>query len=231
MGSVAGKDFVLYTGDGMRAIGCEGSCTLNVSTEEIIVTSKESGRATNREIGRYDWGVNVSGMVSIQSELNGAGTKLDPTEFIAYQLQGKKVVVKISYTDGTTTKYFIGKGIVTSCSFVGSADNFLLFDVEIKSDGALYATSNAVSQASYDGPVIYTYTATTTVASVVISELIGNSAVYAVVKNGVLDTFMRYTGIGAFLPEDVWIDYADGTVTFVTDAVNGDVYLFIYDPA
>ena len=122
----------MYTGDGLRALGCEESCTLTLTSEEIITTTKGSGGFTNREIGVKDWSVQSSGVLSINSAFDGSGTNLDPLEFVAYQLQGKKVVVKLLFTDGTISKWLIGNGIVVSATYAGQAGDFTTFDVLIK---------------------------------------------------------------------------------------------------
>jgi hypothetical protein len=138
---IKGRDLELFTGDGIRAIGCSSACTLTLTTNEIITTPLGSGAATNREYGGYDWSVSSNGVIVIQDEFDGTG-KLDPLEFAAYILQGVKVAVKFQITD---EKYYFGTGIIKSASYQGQADNFALFTVEILADGDLTPTSNLVS--------------------------------------------------------------------------------------
>ncbi len=138
---IKGRELELFTGDGIRAIGCSSACTLTLTTNEIVTTSLGSGAATNREYGGYDWSVSSSGVLVIQDEFDGTG-KLDPLEFAAYILQGIKVAVKFQITD---EKYYFGTGIIKSASYQGQADNFALFTVEILADGDLTPTSNLVS--------------------------------------------------------------------------------------
>jgi hypothetical protein len=138
---IKGRDLEIFTGDGIRAIGCSSACTLTLTTNEIVTTSLGSGAATNREYGGYDWSLSSSGVLVIQDEFDGTG-KLDPLEFAAYILQGIKVAVKFQITD---EKYYFGTGIIKSASYQGQADNFALFTVEILADGELTPTSNLVS--------------------------------------------------------------------------------------
>jgi hypothetical protein len=138
---IKGRDLEIFTGDGIRAIGCSSACTLTLTTNEIVTTSLGSGAATNREYGGYDWSVSSNGVLVIQDAFDGTG-KLDPLEFAAYILQGIKVAVKFQITD---EKYYFGTGIIKSASYQGQADNFALFTVEILADGDLTPTSNLVS--------------------------------------------------------------------------------------
>jgi hypothetical protein len=138
---IKGRELEIFTGDGIRAIGCSSACTLTLTTNEIVTTSLGSGAATNREYGGYDWSLSSNGVLVIQDEFDGTG-KLDPLEFAAYILQGIKVAVKFQVTD---EKYYFGTGIIKSASYQGQADNFALFTVEILADGDLTPTSNLVS--------------------------------------------------------------------------------------
>ena len=138
---IKGRDLEIYTGDGIRAIGCSSACTLTLTTNEIVTTSLGSGAATNREYGGYDWSLSSNGVLVIQDEFDGTG-KLDPLEFAAYILQGIKVAVKFQVTD---EKYYFGTGIIKSASYQGQAENFALFTVEILADGDLTPTSNLIS--------------------------------------------------------------------------------------
>ena len=138
---VQGKDFTIYTGDGVRKIGCEESCSLTITTEDIITTSLGSGAATNREYGGYDWSVSSNGVLFIQDAFDGTGN-LDPLEFAAYILQGIKVTVKIQVTD---TKYYFGTGLLKSATYQGTAEGIATYSIEILGDGELTPTTNLKS--------------------------------------------------------------------------------------
>ncbi len=76
MAQYKGDDLVLYTYEDLEPIGCEDSFVLNITSNEIITTTKGSGRATNREYGSYDWNVQCTGVIT----LNEAG-KASPLHF------------------------------------------------------------------------------------------------------------------------------------------------------
>lgn len=232
MSTVKGSQFTLYTGDGLRVIGCEESCTLSVVSEEIITTTKGSGNFTNREPGRNDWIIQSNGVLFINSIFDGSGSTLDPLEFIAYQLQGKKVVAKMRITDGAISKWLIGNGVIVQAEYTGPAEGFATFNITIKADGKLFTTSNLVSPASYDGPSLVTYIPGSTLTTDYITALINNSAIYYVTKNGVVyNSVVRYTTTGVLTGHDVYIDSSDGQVDFASSVTTTDTIIFCYDPA
>lgn len=164
MAVVLGKNFTIYLGDSMNTIGCEDSCTVTVTSEEIITTTKGSGRGTNREYGRYDAVLNATGVVfpyASESAAASAG-KQDATYLHSYILQAKKVCAKYQLTDGSVTKYAIGNWIVRNLVFTGAAEGAMTFDVELALDGQLYESASMKSGAAYDGPSVYIYDSTST---------------------------------------------------------------------
>jgi hypothetical protein len=234
MSAVQGKNLTIYTGYGMNVIGCEESCTLTITSQEIITTTKGSGRATNREYGSYDWSVNARGVMFMYSSESNADTanRTDPTFFASHILQGKKACVKIESSEGSITKYWIGNGIITQCVYTGSGEGFATFDVTINADGKLYESANATSLAAYDGPSVYVYEATSSVTSFTASELINADNIYFIVRNGVVypsvntlpdGTSFPLTGVGVYLPI--------GYVAFSSALTSGDIILVSYDPA
>ena len=229
MASVLGNNLTIYTGDGMKTIGCEDSCTFTFENELINVTTKGSGRGTNREYGGYDWNIQASGVVFINSTL-GTGDNLDPFEFLAYSLEGKKVAVKFYHTDGTTEKWLCGNGVIGTCSYVGSAEGHAMYNVTILADGLLYPTSNLQSLATYEGPTLLTYVPGATITSATIAGLAGNNHIYYITKNGVLyNTFRRYTGTLPLTSEEVKIKTTDGLTTFSVAVGTSDTINFWYD--
>lgn len=239
MSTVAGSNFTLYTGDGLRALGCEESCLLTIVTEDIITTTKGSGRGTNRQVGRYDWSVTSNGVVSINAVFDGSGTNLDPTEFMAYQLQGNKVVVKFLFTDGTTSKWVIGTGVVTSSTYAGSAGDFMTYDIEIKGDGKLFQSSGMQTVSNYDGPSIYVFDATSTVIGFTATALIGAS-IYYINRTKAADNVTYLTadvqslagsGTSPTGINTVGLHSASGTINFDDDLLSGNRVIVCYDPA
>ncbi len=202
---IKGRELELFTGDGIRAIGCASDCTLTLTTNEIITTSLGSGAATNREYGGYDWSVSSSGVLVIQDAFDGTG-KLDPLEFAAYILQGIKVAIKFQITD---EKYYFGTGIIKSASYQGQADNFALFTVEILADGDLTPTTNLVS------PLTGTYSNIDMINVFVEfideyqNDLLIGATITAIYLNGIL------------LEGDYTFDDVTGTISFTTGLIAG----------
>lgn len=236
MALVTGRNLTLYTGDQMNVIGCEESCTLTITNEEIITTSKGSGRFTNREYGTADWSVQSNGVIFMYADEPTAASdsKTDPLYLTAYALEGKKVCVKLQFTDGTTTKYLIGNGIITNIVNTGSAEGYATFDVTIAADGRLYQSSNLQSATSYDGPSIIVYTATGSTASFTDSRLIDATKVYFITKNGVpFNTITTLADAVSFPLANVGVYLPAGYVAFPvgTPLVANDVIVISYDPA
>jgi hypothetical protein len=209
---IKGRELEIYTGDGIRAIGCSSACTLTLTTNEIITTSLGSGAATNREYGGYDWSVSSNGVLVIQDEFDGTG-KLDPLEFAAYILQGIKVAVKFQITD---EKYYFGTGIIKSASYQGQADNFALFTVEILADGELTPTSNLVS------PLTGTYSTIN-----IINVIIRDSDEYQndlLIGATIIDIYSNFFLLD---PSDYTLDDVTGTISF-NDFINQAIVRIIY---
>jgi hypothetical protein len=202
---IKGRELEIYTGDGIRAIGCSSACTLTLTTNEIVTTSLGSGAATNREYGGYDWSVSSNGVLVIQDEFDGTG-KLDPLEFAAYILQGIKVAVKFQITD---EKYYFGTGIIKSASYQGQADNFALFTVEILADGDLTPTSNLVSPLTGSYSNINMINVFVELVDEYQNDLLIGATITAIYLNGIL------------LEGDYTFDDVTGTVEFTTGLIAG----------
>lgn len=236
MAVVLGKNFTVYLGDSMNTIGCEDSCTVNVTAEEIITTTKGSGRGTNREYGRYDATLTATGVVfpyASESAAASAG-KQDITFAHSYILQAKKVCAKYQLTDGSVTKYAIANWIVRSITFTGAAEGAMTFDLELALDGKIYETSNMISGATYDGPSILIYTEDTTPSDgFTDAALIGASYSYFIIRNGVVQENVQFTSSGGVPidPTRVVFDYTTGTIYFGTPLSSGDIIIVSYDPA
>lgn len=243
MGVVTGNNLTIYAGDDMNIIGCEESCTITVTTEEIITTTKGSGRGTNREYGRYDATLSATGVIFIYADeaTAAAANRQDPTYFLSYLVQGKKVVCKYQLTDGTTTKYVIANWIVRSCVLSGQAGDFATFDVEFALDGQLYESTAFKSGAAYDGPSVYIYDSVGTTDGFSAVELENSSRVYFIVfipasnPNGriVYQTSDIQTLAAAIdLPIGVGtVGYhaATGTINFEAGLLTGDQVFVSFD--
>lgn len=237
MAVVLGKNFTVYLGDSMNTIGCEDSCTVNVTAAEIITTTKGSGRGTNREYGSYDATLTSTGVVfpySSESAASSAG-KTDVTFLHSYILQAKKVCAKYQLTDGLTTKYVIANWIVRSLIFTGAAEGAMTFDVELALDGQLYESPGMRSGASYDGPSVYVYTATGTVSNFSDTILENASRIYFVIKKvaatGEVIVMNEATLFSPFVDNEFIYTAGTGDFSFDANLLIGDVVLISYDPA
>lgn len=132
MANLNGNELVLYAYENLDPIGCEETFTLNLTSNEIITTTKGSGRATNREYGSYDWNIQASGVITI-----GETGKANPLHFNDNLIKGKKVAVKAVYG----ADFYFGIGIVTSATNTGTSGELAKYDVTITADGPLYSTN------------------------------------------------------------------------------------------
>lgn len=157
---VTGNNLTIYAGDGLNVIGCEDSCIVTVTAEEIITTTKGSGRGTNREYGRYDATLSSTGVIFIYaSEFDAASAgRQDPTFFHSHIIQGKKVVAQYKITDGTITKYVSATWMVKSVSFTGNTGEFATYNVELALDGKLTESTNMTSVYSFIPPEVLSIT-------------------------------------------------------------------------
>ena len=150
MANLNGNELVLYAYENLDPIGCEETFTLNLTSGEIITTTKGSGRATNREYGAYDWNIQASGVVTIDE----AG-KTNPLHFNDNLIKGKKVAVKAVYG----ADFYFGIGIVTSATNTGTSGELAKYDVTITADGPLYSTNGLKN--TENEPYIFEYSSTT----------------------------------------------------------------------
>lgn len=131
MANLNGNELVLYAYKDLYAIGCEETFVLNLTSNEIITTTKGSGRATNREYGSYDWNIQASGVITI-----GEGSKVNPLHFNDNLIKGKKVAIK----GQIGADFYFGIGIVTSATNTGTSGELAKYDITISGDGPLYST-------------------------------------------------------------------------------------------
>lgn len=208
-----GKNFRIYLGDSMNTIGCEDSCTVNVTAAEIITTTKGSGRGTNREYGAYDATINVTGVVfPYDSESAAASAGYTDVTFLhSYLVQGKKVAAKYQLTDGALTKFVIANWIIRSITFTGEAEGALLFDMELALDGRLFESTKMRSSATYDGPTGYFFVFTGTDSAYPVPGMADPSKIYFIVINNTIyesadiqvmpdDISAPLTGVGVHFP-------------------------------
>ena len=150
MAQLKGDDLVLYAYEDLEPIGCEDSFILNITANEIITTTKGSGRATNREYGSYDWNIQCTGVIT----LNEVG-KVTSLHFNDNIIKGKKVAIKAVYG----ADFYFGIGVVTSATNTGTSGELAKYDVTITADGPLYSTNGLKN--TENEPYIFEYSSTT----------------------------------------------------------------------
>jgi hypothetical protein len=209
MANLKGNELVLYAYEDLEPIGCEETFTLNLTSTEIITTTKGSGRATNREYGAYDWNIQASGVVTI-----GEAGKTNPLHFNDNLIKGKKVAIKAVYG----SDFYFGIGVVTSATNTGTSGELAKYDVTITADGPLYSTNGLKN--TENEPDIYEYSSTSYPVSV------SSFSLYAVTL------LMVFVGDEYYAPEtyDFISDngYGLGVITFDSALPSGKtVRLFI----
>lgn len=209
MGSLNGNELVLYAYENFEPIGCEETFTLNLTSTEIITTTKGSGRATNREYGAYDWNIQASGVITI-----GDSGKTNPLHFNDNLIKGKKVAVKAVYG----SDFYFGIGIVTSATNTGTSGELAKYDVTITAHGPLYSTSGLKN--TENEPDIYEFSSTSYPTSISSFDL------YAV------SLLMVFVGDEYYAPDTYEFiadnGYGFGVITFDSSLPSGKtVRLFI----
>jgi hypothetical protein len=212
MAQLKGDDLVLYAYEDLEPIGCEDSFILNIISNEIITTTKGSGRATNREYGSYDWNIQCTGVIT----LNEAG-KVTSLHFNDNIIKGKKVAIKASVGN----EFYFGIGIITNSANTGTSGEFAKFDITISGDGILYST-NALKNIEQE-PTFLTYS--TTLYSITFSSpLLLNANILMVFADDVYyapDTYEFNPNTG----------YGYAVITFDTAFSSGKTIKIYYVPA
>jgi hypothetical protein len=245
MAAVTGNNLTIFAGDDMNVIGCEESCSINVTAKEIITTTKGSGKGTNRVEGNYDCIISATGVMFIHASeaTAAAANKQDPTYFHSYIIQGKKVCAKYQITDGSTTKYVIGNFMVRSATYSGGAGDYATYDIELALDGELYESAAMQSGAAYDGPSMYVYDSTGTTDGFTSVTLEDASRIYFIVFVPASNPNARIVyqtsdiqtlALATDLPVGagtVGYHAASGTINFEAGLLTGDKVLTSFDVA
>jgi hypothetical protein len=192
-----GKDLIIYFSQfgNYTPIGCAESCTVTINAEEIITTTKGSGRATNREYGSYDWQVQCNSVV-----LNTVNSSAEI--FISPIVQGIKVLIKAQLGNVSGSAHqstLFGRGIVTSVEITGAAEGYGTAAVTIKADGPLYLPADL--QNTFFAPGYYELLTTGSTTTISTADLLNKSVAWVVVDNIVLPPedyeYMASNGYGA----------------------------------
>lgn len=211
MANLNGNELVLYAYEDLYAIGCEETFTLNLTSNEIITTTKGSGRSTNREYGSYDWNIQASGVISI-----GESLRVNPLHFNDNLIKGKKVAVKAVYG----ANFYFGIGIVTSATNTGTSGEFAKYDITISADGPLYSTNGLKN--TENEPDILEYSSTTFSITYSSASLLNATLMIVFVDNEYYspDTYEFINNNG----------YGLGVITFDTALPNGKTVKLFYVP-
>jgi hypothetical protein len=211
MAQIKGDDLVLYAYEDLEPIGCEDSFILNITANEIITTTRGSGRATNREYGSYDWNIQCTGVIT----LNESG-KVTSLHFNDNIIKGKKVAIKASVGN----EFYFGLGIITSSANTGTSGEFAKFDVTISGDGILYST-NALKNTENE-PTFLTYPSTTNLITYSSSLLLGATLLMVFVDDVYYapDTY-------EFIPDN---GYGVGVITFDSSLLPDQIVKLYYVP-
>lgn len=129
---VKGDKVLVYSspdGTTYSVLGAQRGGTLTINMDTIEVTAKNDDLAKEFVSGRYTWNVDCDALVVI----GDAGVE----QFEAVALSGQEVYVKFEVSDGTNTKTYTGKGIVTSYSVTGSMGDVATVSCSIQGTGAL----------------------------------------------------------------------------------------------
>jgi hypothetical protein len=198
MAQLKGDDLVLYAYEDLEPIGCEDSFILNITANEIITTTKGSGRSTNREYGSYDWNIQCTGVIT----LNESG-KVTSLHFNDNIIKGKKVAIKASVGN----EFYFGLGIITSSANTGTSGEFAKFDVTISGDGILYSTNGLKN--TENEPALYIENLNND--QTIQSALLNNATILMVFSDDEFIDPADYSFISA---------YGTGTITFSTTYFN-----------
>lgn len=211
MANLNGNELVLYAYEDLYAIGCEETFTLNLTSNEIITTTKGSGRSTNREYGSYDWNIQASGVISI-----GESLRVNPLHFNDNLIKGKKVAVKAVYGGN----FYFGIGIVTSATNTGTSGEFAKYDITISADGPLYSTNGLKN--TENEPDILEYSSTTFSITYSSASLLNATLMIVFVDNEYYspDTYEFINNNG----------YGLGVITFDSALPNGKTVKLFYVP-
>ena len=211
MANLNGNELVLYAYENLEPIGCEETFTLNLTSTEIITTTKGSGRATNREYGAYDWNIQATGVITI-----GEAGKTNPLHFNDNLIKGKKVAVKAVYGND----FYFGIGVVTSATNTGTSGELAKYDVTITADGPLYSTNGLKNTEAEPTYIEYS---TSTFSITYSSPLLLNATILMIYVNGVYyapDTYDFIANNG----------YGFGVITFDSALSSGQTVKIYYVP-
>lgn len=139
---IKGNDLILFHGATNKPLSRSTSCSLEMTNEELEVTSKTSGDFKEFLKGKMEWSVSVDGLIDFDDEdgyevLNNAMFSGDAID----------IAIGVATKDATTTKptgldasvkYYTGKVKVMSLNLnTGGASETATYSATLKGDGLL----------------------------------------------------------------------------------------------
>ena len=139
---IKGNDLILFHGETNEPLSRSTSCSLDMTNEELEVTSKTSGDFKEFLKGKMEWSVSVDGLVDFEDVdgfevLNSAmfsGNAID----VAIGVASKDATTTKPTGLDTTIKYYTGKVKVMSLNLnTGGASETATYSATLKGDGIL----------------------------------------------------------------------------------------------
>ncbi len=130
----------------LRAIGEATSVTLDISRENIVITSKSSNSYVERIPGVRDWTASGEGFLNYAQETEGGadgavvGTD-NANELFAYQDGGTQIFIRFGVGDSR----YIGSGYLTSVSQSGGTDDAPTYSFSLEGNGEITFDSDVTT--------------------------------------------------------------------------------------
>jgi hypothetical protein len=166
MGLVQGSDVLLRISNGgaLNAVGCNASCTLEITTDTYETTFEESGSYRSYIPNKHSAILRGNGPIIL-------GEDLVVSDIVQYQLNKTVITWEFRGTDNTDTFVYSGNGFFTQCTIDGAVGQAAQCDYTIQVTGEI---SVVAAPPLGDGePQIYTYEATGGETTVSDADLIG----------------------------------------------------------
>lgn len=238
MSLVQGKNITFYvSGDstnGLYMVGCEENCTINFTAEIINTTTRGTGNFRGREYGIRDCTITADGVIFINATSN-PDSNADPMWFASAMLEGKKCVARFSVSDGSNSRYYIGRFIIQTAEYTGGAEGFGTYNVTLLNDGEVYKTDDLKTTTAYDSPSVYVYASTGASDGFTVAAL-ANVDIYFIYRSGVTTTQLfediQVLALSTDIPtgtNTVGYHASSGTINFEAALVNGDFVTVVYN--
>lgn len=144
-------DLFVYNGSDYVKLLCAKSCSINISTEQILKTTVGNGVGIKRAVRRIEWGVSFSGVNLITSNTEGiyAFDLLDIDTIIS----GYLIMMTFSDSRGNE-KIFTGRVFLNNATLTGTVNDFSDSDFDMIGDGVYSLTDSAESPSESSDTII-----------------------------------------------------------------------------